>query len=106
MSIFTVSTCFGYFGFLESTSFTKNLYAFKTNNKTTYLCYMISLAILVKKNLLTQSNSHLKVETHEVNTHKSVHVTCAAGNGVLGNIKATGAHVQPKCNEVEVRFCA
>lgn len=50
--------------------------------------------------------SHLKVETHEVNTHKSVHVTCAAGDGVLGNIKATGAHVQPKCNEVEVRFCA
>lgn len=65
---------------------------------------MISLAILVKKNLLTQSISHLKVETHEVNTHKSVHVT--AGDGVLGNIKATGAHVQPKCNEVEVRFCA
>lgn len=65
---------------------------------------MISLAILVYKNLLTESISHLKVETHEVNTHKSVHVT--AGDGVLGNIKATGAHVQLKCNEVEVRFCA
>lgn len=45
---------------------------------------MISLAILVKKNLLTQSISHLKVETHGVNTHKSVHVTCAAGDGVFG----------------------
>lgn len=34
-----------------------------------------------------------------------MHVTCAAVDDVLGNIKATGAPVQPNINEVEARFC-
>lgn len=57
------------------------------------------------KKLLTHSISHLKAETHKFNTHKYMHVTCAAVDDVLGNIKATGAPVQPNINEVEARFC-